>query len=100
WRTESGRHTGVQNCVCPVDLVTAGDAISPDAAELIEVIEAAAGDKDQILNRRQRRLQESGDLFGVIAHKGGLRSENLQDKRALLPSINAAVVKARSQREP
>ena len=44
WRTEPGRHTGVQNCVCPVDLVTAGDAISPDTAELIEVIEAAAGD--------------------------------------------------------
>jgi hypothetical protein len=67
----------MENCVCPVDLVTASDAISPDAAELIEVIEAAAGDKDQILNWRQRRLQESGDFFGVIAYKRWLRSENL-----------------------
>ena len=90
----------MQNCVCPVDLVTAGDAISPDTAELIEVIESAAGDKDQILNRRQRRLQESGDLFGVIAYKRWLRPENLQNKWAFLSRINAAVEKAGSEREP
>ena len=100
WRTESGRHTGVQNCVCPVNLVSAGDAISPDAAELIEVIEAAAGDKDQILNRRQRRLQESGDFFRVIAYKCWLRSKNLQNKWALLSGVDSAVEKAGGEREP
>src|SRR5207247_7507264 len=99
WGTESGRHTGVQNCVCPVNLVTAGDAISPDAAELIEVIEATARDKDKVLNRRQRRLQESGHLFGMIAYQRWLRSRNLQNKWALLSRVNAAVEQPRSQRE-
>ena len=45
-RTESRRHAGMQRCVCLVDFVTAGKAISPDPAELVEVIKTPAGDKD------------------------------------------------------
>ena len=51
-RTESCRNALVQRCICLVDLVTACDAISPHAAELVEMIEPAAGDKDQILDWR------------------------------------------------
>jgi hypothetical protein len=91
WWTESRRHIGMQYGVSPVDLVAAGDTIRPYAAELIEVIEPAAGDKDQILDRCERGLQESGDFFGVIAYEGWLRSEDLQNERAFLPGINAAV---------
>ena len=50
WRTESGRHAGMQRRVRLVDLVTAGEPISPDTAELIEVIETSAGDKNQIFD--------------------------------------------------
>src|SRR4030095_4307777 len=46
WWTESRCHTGMQCCICPVDLVAAGDTISPYATELIEVIEPSAGDKN------------------------------------------------------
>src|SRR5204863_9026488 len=60
----------------------------------------SAGHEDQIFDWRQRRLDESGDLFGMIAYKRWLRSENLQDKWALLTCINTAVVKSRSQGEP
>jgi len=80
-------------------LVSAGDAISPDAAELIEVIEAAAGDKESILNRRQRRLQESGD-FSCDRYKCGCGSKNLQNKWALESGVDSAVEKAGGEREP
>ena len=50
-----------------VDLVTARYAPSPNIAELIEPIDPAAGDEDQIMNRGQRCLQKSGDLFGFVA---------------------------------
>ena len=45
-RTESRRDAGMQRCVYLVDLVTPSEAISPDPAELVEVIEAPADDKD------------------------------------------------------
>src|SRR6266568_8376527 len=45
-RTESLPNTGVQNSVRFVDFVTAGKAISPHSAELVEVIKPAAGDED------------------------------------------------------
>ena len=37
-----------------VDLVTAGKAISPNVAELIEMIVTAAGDENQILELASR----------------------------------------------
>src|SRR5439155_25030768 len=49
-RTESRRHAGMQCCVCPVDFITAGESISPNTAELIEVIEAPACDENQIVD--------------------------------------------------
>ena len=77
--------------VCPVDPVAACNAISPDPAELIEMIEPATSNEDQVFDWRQCRLQKSGDFFGVIAHKGRLRAENLKNKRTLLPGINATI---------
>ena len=91
WRTESRPHAGMQRYVCLLDLVTARKPIRPDAAELVEVIEAPAGDEDQIFNRRYGRLQESSDLLSVIADERWLRSKNLQDKRALLPCVETAI---------
>src|SRR5438045_2943439 len=87
WRTESGRHTGVERRVCPVDPVAACNAISPDPAELIEMIEPATSNEDQVFDWRQCRLQKSGDLFGVIAHKGRLRA--ITPKRS--PDFNATI---------
>src|SRR5882762_2270676 len=69
-RTKSCRHARMQCCVCPVDFITAGESISPNTAELIEVIEAPACDENQIVDRHQRSLQKSGDLLRVIAHEG------------------------------
>src|SRR5207244_7200507 len=51
-RTESRRHAGMQRRVCLVDLVPAREAVCPDAAELIEVIETSTRDKNQIFDRR------------------------------------------------
>ena len=82
--------------VCLVDLVTACDTISPDAAELVEMIETPTGDEDQVFDRRKRRLQKSGDLLGVIAH--GCRAKDYE--WALLPRVETAVKKSRSQCEP
>ena len=53
-RAESGRDTRVQCRVRFVDLVTAGDPIGPDVAELIEVIDPAPGDQDEIVDVRSR----------------------------------------------
>ncbi len=69
-RTKSCRHARMQCCVCPVDFITAGESISPNTAELIEVIEAPACNENQIFDGRQRSLQKSGDLLRVIAHEG------------------------------
>src|SRR5437764_15420500 len=52
WRTESGRDTRVQRRVRLVNLVTARDPICPNVAELVEVIDSSAGDKNHIVNRR------------------------------------------------
>ena len=95
-RTESSRHTRVQRCIGLVDLITASDAIRPDAAELVEVIEAPAGHEDQIFDRGKRRLRETCDLIGVIANERGTK----QYKRAFLTCVNAAVKKTRGQRKP
>jgi hypothetical protein len=81
----------MQRCVCLVDLVTAGKTIGPHVTELIEMIEAPARDEDQVFDRRRSRLQKSGCLLGMIAYKGWLWPKNLQNERALLPSIDATV---------
>ena len=90
----------MQRCVCLVDLVTAGNAISPHATELIEIIEPAASDKDQILDWRQRRLQKSRDLLRVVADKSWLWPKRLRNERALLPRVNTAVEKSRRKGKP
>ena len=46
WWTESSRHAGMQCRVRLLDLIAARKSISPDAAELIEVIEATACNED------------------------------------------------------
>ena len=51
-RTEPRRNAGMQRCVCLVDFVTPREPISPDATELVEVIEASARDKNQIVDWR------------------------------------------------
>ena len=61
------------------DLVTAGDSISPNIAELIEVIEASASDENQIVDIHGR-LQKSRDLFDAVANKSRLWSEGLRDE--------------------
>src|SRR5215470_2602271 len=94
-RTESRRNARVQRCVCLVDLVTACNAISPHTAELVEMIEPAAGDQDQILDRRQRRLHKARNLLCVVADKSWLWPKGLRNERALLPRINTAVEKSR-----
>src|SRR6266481_2694705 len=99
-RTESCRNARVQRCVCLVDLVAAGNAITPHAAELVEIIEPAAGNKDQILDWRQRYLCKPRNVLGVVADESRLRPERLRNERALLTRINTAVVKSRSQGEP
>src|SRR6478609_3445065 len=100
WRTETRRNARVQRRVCLVDLIAACNAISPHAAELVEIIEPAAGDKDQILDWRQRRLHKARDLLRVVADKSWLRPERLRNERALLPGINTAVEKSRREGEP
>ena len=89
-RTEPGCHTRVQRRVRPIDLIATSEAIRPHIAELIEVIEAPASDENQRVDLRGR-LQKSCCLLRVIAHKGWLRSENLQNKWTLLPGIDTAV---------
>src|SRR5215472_486648 len=99
-RAESRCYTRVQRRVGLVDLVTAGDPISPNAAELVKMIETPASNEDQVVDRRQRRLEKSGNLLGVIAHKGWLRPERLRNKRPLLAGIDFAVEKPTREREP
>src|SRR5215470_6229517 len=99
-RAEPCRDTRVERRICLVDLIAAGDTISPDAAERVEVSELAAGDKDQVFNWRQRRLRNAGDLLCVVAYKSRLWSERLRNEWALLPGIDPAVVKARGERKP
>ena len=77
--------------VCLVDLVTAGKPVSPDVAELIEVIETPTHDENQVFDRRRSRLQEPSCLLGVIAYKGRLRPKKLQNKGSLLPGVDPAV---------
>ena len=48
-RTETGRITRMQRRVGLLDHITAGETISPNIAELIKVIETAAGDQDSSL---------------------------------------------------
>src|SRR5580700_3007428 len=93
-RTEPRRNARVQRCVCLVDFVAARDSISPDTAELIEMIETPAGDEDQILDRRQRRLHKAGDLLSVVADEGWLWPERLRNERALLSCVDAAIKKS------
>ena len=66
----------MQRCVCLVDLVTAGKAIGPDVAELIEMIQTAAGDENEIVDINSG-LQESGRFLRMIADEGWLRTERL-----------------------
>ena len=93
-RTEPGCDTRVQRRVRPVDLVAASEAIRPHVAKLIEVIEAPASDEDQVFDWRERRLQKSRNLLGVIAHKGWLRSKNLKHERAFLSRVEATIEKS------
>ncbi len=51
-----------------VDLVTARDAISPNVAELIEMIDPAAGDQNEIVDV-SCCFQKASDFFGVIAYE-------------------------------
>src|SRR5437588_8558138 len=51
-RTEARRHTRVQRRVRPVDLIATRDPVSPNIAELIEMIDPSTGDEDQVVNRR------------------------------------------------
>ena len=90
----------MQRRVCLVDLIAACNAISPHAAELVEMIEPAAGDKDQIFDWRQRRLHKARDLLRVVADKSWLWPERLRNEWALLPRINTAVEKSRCEGEP
>ena len=59
------------------DHVTAGEAISPNTTELIEMIVAPARDEEQTLDRRDARLQKSRGFFRVIADERWLRPEDL-----------------------
>src|SRR5262249_3769318 len=90
-RAEPCRNTRVYRRICLVHLITAGNTISPYAAERVEVSELAAGDKDQILNWRQRRLPNAGDLLCMVAYESRLWSEHLRNEWALLPGIDPAI---------
>ena len=66
---KSGRHAGVQGSVGLADEITARYPPGPDIAELIEMIEPAAANKNQTCNRLQRQLAEDAGLLSVIADK-------------------------------
>src|SRR5437763_902428 len=59
WRTEPGSDTRVQGGVCPINLVTASEAIRPHVTELVEVIEAPASDENQHV--AQSAIAQSGN---------------------------------------
>src|SRR5437773_1957016 len=65
----------MQRCACLVDLVTGGAAIGPDVAELIEMIQTAAGDENEIVDINSG-LQESSRFLRMIADESRLRIEN------------------------
>src|ERR1700737_829639 len=66
--TEPRRHARVQRRVCFVDLVTARDSIGPNVTELVEVIEASAGDENEIVDV-YCRLQKSRDLLRLVPNE-------------------------------
>ena len=80
--------------ICLVDLVAARDSVGPDVSELIEVIDPAPRDKDEVVNRRQRRLQEAGRLICVITDEGWPKNY----KGPFLPGVQAAIKKTVGQR--
>src|SRR5438876_1406845 len=90
----------MQRRICLVDLVTAREPVRPDVAELIEMIEASAGDKGPVRQRSHGRLQKSGCFLRLIADGCRLRSECLGNKRPLLARVHAAVKKSRRKRKP
>src|SRR3984893_13198330 len=94
--TESRRDARVQCRVRFVDLVTAGKTISPDIAEIIEVIVTSARDQNHVCDWCDRRLNKSRCLLRVIADKR--RSE--EHERALLPCVHPAVKETGREREP
>src|SRR5213080_3460467 len=73
-RTEARCYARMQRRVGLVDLVTICDPIRPNIAELIEMIDSS-GDKDQIVDRRQSRLQKSSNLLRLVAYKSRLWSK-------------------------
>ena len=90
----------MQGHISLFDLVTASDAIGPNIAELIEVIESSPGDEHQVLDWCQRRLQKGADLPGVVAHERRLRSEYLQDEGPFLFGIYLTIEKSRGNGQP
>src|SRR5882672_5445192 len=78
-----------------VDLVTAGDPVRPNVAELIEVIDPPASDQDDVVNVR-RRLQKSRDLFDAIANPRWPE----QDERTFLFGVYKTIEKSVGKREP
>src|SRR5207245_11721464 len=55
-RTEARCYARMQRRVGLVDLVTICDPIRPNIAELIEMIDSATRDNDEIVHRRQHAL--------------------------------------------
>src|SRR5690349_6682824 len=99
-RTEAGCHARMHHRIGGRNLVTSGKTISPDAAELVEVIVAAASHQIQSGIGRRTRFQKSRLFLDEIANEGRLRSEKLRHKRPLLAGIDLAVEKPGSEREP
>src|SRR5436305_4845685 len=79
-----------------IDLVAARNPIGPNVAELIEMIESPAGDKNQIVDRRQSHLQKSSKVGDAITDEGRTKRR----KRPLLFSLHMAKEKSVCQCQP
>lgn len=69
------------------DEIAASKPVSPDIAELIEVIVASAGDEVQALEWRDARLEENRRFFRVIADEGRLRSKSCETNGRSCPAF-------------
>ena len=96
---ESGCDAGMKRPGWFEDVI-AGHTVGPDISELIEMIETPARHQGQIGERRHGYLQETRGLLGMVADEFRLRSEDLQNKRAFLSGIDAAVKKSGDNRQP
>ena len=70
-RTKTFADARVNDCVRFVAEIAAGKPVSPDVAELIEVIECDPRHQCEIGNRVNDSLKKTRGLYRVIADEGG-----------------------------